>query len=149
MTAAGRAALLSILALMLFALSATVALAQGDAPARMSFDIDLLIKLSNSALSVGAIIYAFFATRREDVDERLKTGSDRMNRHEQRLQAIEQTLHDMPGRGELHALELELVRMNGTMGKVEALMTGHADIMKRLEAVVTRHEEHLLNGGKG
>lgn len=111
-------------------------------------DWDLALKAVSVALSMGAFGYAFFVNRRKDVDERFKTGSDRMDRHERRISVIEQTVQSMPGKDEMHGLQLELVKQTGAMNEMRAVMEGNAKIMARLETIVSRHEDHLLDGTK-
>ena len=88
------------------------------------------------------------AARFRDVRERMKTGADRMNRHELRLNGLEQTVRSMPGKEDVHALQLELARQTGALAEMSAHLAGSAKIMERLELIVSRHEDHLL-GGKG
>lgn len=113
----------------------------------MTFDLDLGIKLATFAISVTAMIYAFFVNRRKDVDRRFADGSDRMDRHEKRISTIEQTVQTMPVKDDMHALQLELVKQTGSLNEMRAVMEGNAKIMARLEAIVSRHEDHLLDGG--
>lgn len=114
----------------------------------MSFDIETALKLASLALSISAMVYAFFANRKKDVDERFKDGARRMDRHEGRIAVIEQTMQTMPGKDDVHALQLELVKQTGSLNEMRAVMEGNAKIMARLEAIVSRHEDHLLDGGK-
>ena len=115
----------------------------------MIFNIDTSLKLASFALSITAMVYAFFASRRKDVDDRFRNGSKRMDRHENRIAAIEQTVQTMPGKDDMHSLQLELVKQTGSLNEMRAVMEGNAKIMARLEAIVSRHEDHLLEGGKG
>jgi hypothetical protein len=54
----------------------------------------------------------------------------------------------MPGKDDMHGLQLELVKQTGAMNEMRAVMAGNAKIMERLEIIVSRHEAHLLDGGK-
>lgn len=110
--------------------------------------IDTGLKLANFALSIAAIAFAYVRTRRKDVDGRLHEGSKRMDSQEARIARLEQTVHDMPGRDETHRLELRLTEMAGSMNAMSASMSGQNEILARLERVVTRHEDHLLEGGR-
>ncbi|WP_349538351.1 DUF2730 family protein [Sagittula sp. NFXS13] len=95
--------------------------------------IDLAFKALTLSLSVGALLIAFFRTR-----------GDRMDRHEVRLQRLEQTVQGLPGKEDLHTLQLEAVKQTGALSEMRAVMAGNAKIMERLEIIVTRHEQHLL-----
>jgi hypothetical protein len=111
-------------------------------------DWDLVLKSAGVVLSLMAWIYAFFATRRKDLDRKLEEGRERMDRHSARIDRMEQTLQGMPGKDDMHALQLELIKQTGAMEKMAAVMEGNAKITERLEIIVTRHEQHLLDGGK-
>jgi hypothetical protein len=52
----------------------------------------------------------------------------------------------MPGTGDIHALQLELVKQTGSLAEMRAVMEGNAKIMARLETIVSRHEDHLIGG---
>ncbi|QBR36042.1 DUF2730 family protein [Leisingera sp. NJS201] len=104
------------------------------------------LALVTFAGSLGTAVYVWISGRRTNVDERFKQGSDRMDRHENRLISVEQSIKSMPTREDVHKIELAMERINGTMGRMEAVLEGNQQIMGRLENVVTRHEDHLLNG---
>jgi len=111
-------------------------------------DWDLFWKASGVILPLLTAIYAFIATRRKDLDRKLEEGRERMDRHSARIDRMEQTLQGMPGKDDMHALQLELIKQTGAMEKMAAVMEGNAKITERLEIIVTRHEQHLLDGGK-
>ena len=111
----------------------------------MNFEFDATITIP-LIVSLATLVFAWFRTRRTAVDERFKAGSERMDRHDSRIQAVEQTIKTLPDRNDMHQIELSIERMNGTMTKIEAVMEGNQQIMTRLELIVTRHEEHLLQG---
>lgn len=118
--------------------------------------IDLAVKLGNFAIAIGAVIVALVRTRRSAVDDRLKEvqtrlghGDERMDRHERRIGSVEQTIQSMPGRTDLHDVQIELVKLTGSLNEMRAVMEGNSNIMGRLEAIVSRHEEHLLDQGGG
>ena len=120
----------------------------------MTFNLDTTITLP-LVLSIVAMVLVWWRTRRSAIDERFvlvdrgfKAGSDRMDRHDLRLQALEQSVQAMPSREDLHSLQLELVRQTGSLSEMNAYMAGHAKIMERIEIIVSRHEDHLLGGGK-
>lgn len=114
----------------------------------MTFDLNTMLKVASFALSVGAIIYAFFANRQKETEARFKEGSKRMDRHEGRISSLEQTIQSMPGKDDMHKLQIELVKQTGSLNEMRAVMEGNSNIMARLEIIVSRHEDHLLDGGK-
>lgn len=118
------------------------------------FEFDLTVSLS-LIVSMIAMIVAVVRTRRQATEERFKLiegrlvdGSKRMDRHDQRIASIEQTVKEMPGKDDMHKLELQMARIGGTMERMEAVMEGNQKIMSRLELIVSRHEDHLLDGAK-
>jgi hypothetical protein len=104
-----------------------------------------LLQVLPILISLAALIVAVIRTRRSEVDTRFKSGSDRMDAHERRLQSVEQTVTGMPSREDVHRIDLNIERMNGALDRMGAVMEGNGKIMERLEIIVTRHEDHLLN----
>lgn len=111
-------------------------------------DWDLFWKAAGVVLPLLVALYTFVATRRKDLYDKLEEGRTRMDRHAARIDRVEQTLQSMPGKDDMHALQLELIKQTGAMEKMAAVMEGNAKITERLEVIVTRHEQHLLDGGK-
>lgn len=109
--------------------------------------LDDLKSLMGLILPIGGMIYTWIATRRKDVERRFKDGSDRMDRLDGRLSRLEQTVQGLPSREDIHKIELHMSRITGTMERMEAVMEGNQRIMGRLETIVTRHEDHLLQKG--
>ena len=65
-----------------------------------------------------------------------------------RLDAMERSIAAAPGREDVHALHIALADLKGDMKAMQATMEGNGKIMQRLETIVTRHEDHLLDGGR-
>ncbi|WP_127748505.1 DUF2730 family protein [Parasedimentitalea marina] len=122
----------------------------------MTLDYDLALKTLGVAIPLGGIIYTWFATRQKDVDEALKTvssrldtGSKRMDQHDLEIQALQQTVASLPAKEDMHRLELTMSDIGGEIKAIAAHIGAQRDVMRRLETVVTRHEDHLLDKGKG
>ncbi len=111
-------------------------------------DWDLVIKALGLILPVVAGIYTYVATRRKDVDAAFQANTARIDRLDARVVRIEDTIGAMPGKDDMHGLQLELVKQTGAMNEMRAVMAGNAKIMERLEIIVSRHETHLLEGGR-
>lgn len=112
-------------------------------------EFDLTVTLS-LIVSLTAMMFAWFRTRRKDldgkfdrIDERLTGGSRRMNTYDLRLQALEQTVDSMPGKDHLHRLEVALTEIGGDLKAMTASMNSVAESQRRTEAVVMAHEDHL------
>ncbi|MEM9788442.1 MAG: DUF2730 family protein [Pseudomonadota bacterium] len=96
--------------------------------------------------SIGTMIFAWFRTRRADVDERFKKGADRMDEMSDRITRLEQRIEALPARDDVHKLEIAMAEMAGEMKAMAASQRSTNDLMRRIETVVTRHEDHLLKG---
>lgn len=83
-----------------------------------------------------------------EAEARLSELERRAERHAGQIATLQQTLTAMPGHTDLHQLQLTLVQMGGDLKEMRAVMEGNAKVMARLETVVTRHEDHMLDGGK-
>ena len=110
-------------------------------------------------LGSAGTIWAFLSRGSKRNAERIMALDDRLdaaladigaraNQHESRISRIEQTIAALPAKEDMHALQLELARMSGHLGVINATMEGNAKVMSRLEAIVSRHEDHLLSGAK-
>lgn len=113
-------------------------------------------------VSLASTAYAVLAARRKDVDGKIASYAARLNekiesnraaiaaldrrmdRMDARQSQMEQTVAEMPKREDIHKVELQLSAMTGALGRIEAVMGGNNEIMKRLETIVSRHEDHLL-----
>lgn len=95
-------------------------------------------------LSFGSTLWAIFSGPARRNGSRLDAHATRLDAHELRLGAIDQTLRAIPAKEELHELELAMTRLQGEMKTMSEAMRGQAEIMKRVEALVGRHEDHLL-----
>lgn len=110
----------------------------------MTFDFEPTITMS-LVFNVVMVVVVWFRTRGDKVAERFKIGSDRMDRHDLRIAALERDVRNMPDKDSLHGLELQLTGIAGEMKAVAAIIQGNAKVTERLEAIVTRHEQHLLD----
>lgn len=117
----------------------------------MTLDLDTFLKIATFTMSSGALVAAWIATRRKDVETRMQAILNMMEAHrtrgdllEARIGRVEQNVESMPGQQELHRLELTLTQMAGNLNTISEAMNGQKEIMKRLENIVTRHEDHLL-----
>ena len=126
----------------------------------MSSTIDFTQLVTVSAgiltlLNLGTMVWMIFtgparklSGRVGDLESKVSEQDKRLERHAQQLVGLSQTVNTMPGKDQMHQLELALAGIRGDLQGIGARMEGNASIMKRLEDVVTRHEEHLLDGGK-
>ncbi|WP_339696089.1 DUF2730 domain-containing protein [Celeribacter baekdonensis] len=121
----------------------------------MTVDVISILAAVLTLLSIANILYTWWRTRDKDVEKRDKAiseqfrlGGERMGLLEGRVTIVEQALRGQPTRENLHELHLSLKEMQGEMKTMVAVMEGNSKIMSRLETIVARHEDHLLDGGK-
>ena len=113
-----------------------------------ALDLGPALALVLAALNIINILYTWWRTRDQNVEDRFKAGSQRMDRLDSRLASVEQTLRAQPTKEDMHALHLALRDMQGEMKAMAAAAEGTNKIMSRLEAIVGRHEDHLLGGAR-
>lgn len=113
----------------------------------MNIIFDTTIGLGLIATIVLAMI-GWIRQRNAAVDGRINNCAERLDRHETRLHALEQTLQALPGQKDMHELSLALSEMRGDMREMRAAMQGQAAMLGRVESVVSRQEEHLMTRGK-
>lgn len=110
--------------------------------------IELLREAAPYVLSLSAAVYAWFVTRRRDVDGRMNRHADRIAGMESRLASLEHTVGGLPGQTDLHSIALQLKELGGEMKAMSAQMEGQTDLLRRMDRTVELHEEHMLKAGK-
>ena len=111
----------------------------------MNFTFDLTVTLGTVAMIAIAVV-GWVKTRNAAVDKRIDGCGERLDRHENRIHSVEQVVQALPGKDDLHGLSLAISEMRGDMREMRAAMQGQRDVMSRLEAVVSRQEDHLMRG---
>lgn len=92
-------------------------------------------------LNFGLSVYSLLASGSRANKQRLDAHDSRHARHDERLSGIEQALRALPAKEDLHGLQLALSEVRGDLREMRA-------IMGRMETIISRHEDHLLDGGK-
>lgn len=67
-----------------------------------------------------------------------------LSRIESRLQSVELKQASLPTTEGMHKLELSMENMRGEVKSMAVQMKGQTEIMERLEAIVGRHDNHLM-----
>lgn len=109
---------------------------------------DLLVWISGLALilSFGGTVWTIFSGPSKKNGERITALTARLDDHGLRLSAAEQAQRSLPKTSDMHELELAMTRLQGEIKTMSAVMSGQSQIMERLETIVGRHENHLLDG---
>ncbi|PTE15947.1 DUF2730 family protein [Pseudogemmobacter blasticus] len=113
----------------------------------MNIAFDFTVTMGVIATVVIAIV-GWVRAGRKTVADKIDGLDGRLSRHESRLTAVEQTVTGLPGKDHIHDLRLELTEMRGELKEMRAVMEGNTKIMARVENIVARHEDHLLEGRK-
>lgn len=101
-----------------------------------------------AALAVGTTVWNIVNSGARRNAERLSGHGQRLVDHDQRITALEQAQSSMPTKDDMHALHLGVSEMRGDMKEMRAVISGSSQVMGRLEKIVTRHEDFLLDGAK-
>lgn len=97
-------------------------------------------------INFGAMIWNIFSGPAKAAQKKVDGLTGELSAHDLRIQRLEQTLQAMPSKDNFHELQITMTKMSGEMSVMRAVMEGNSAIMTRLEAVVTRHDEHLSKG---
>ena len=103
-----------------------------------------LSQLLNFALTV----FGLLASGSRSNADKIKAHATKLEDHGIRIGSIEQFHAMQPTTKDFHDLELVIEQLNGKLATMSAVISGNVAIMERLESIVSRHENHLLEGGK-
>ncbi|MCR9273232.1 DUF2730 family protein [Mameliella sp. AT18] len=114
----------------------------------MSYDlIKILLDGAALVISLVAMSVAVMRTRQSALDDRLKTGSGRMDDQDKRISSLEQTVASLPAKEDLHGLELRFGEFGAQLSRIETTVSSRSEETKRLYVAVERIENYLLNIG--
>ncbi|PCH70272.1 MAG: hypothetical protein COC12_08435 [Rhodobacteraceae bacterium] len=106
----------------------------------MQFDLTITAAL---LLNLLTLAFVWYRTRRQVVDERFHDGRKRMDSFDLDIAALKQSVAAMPGRDDIHELQMTMSEMGGDMKAMRANMKAVADSLARQESVSARHEDYL------
>ncbi|MEM8553988.1 MAG: DUF2730 family protein [Pseudomonadota bacterium] len=110
-------------------------------------DGDTLKWIGSTAISLFVAIFAWVRTSRRDEAARFTEITRRLDDHDRSLALVSQEIDGMPGRDEVHRLDLQLSELSGQLQTTNANLTGQRELMGRLETVVSRLEDHMRGNG--
>lgn len=113
----------------------------------MNFTFDLTVSLT-LIVTLALALLGWVRHQLTDVRKGFDTARSERAEIESRLTRVESTVDNLPGQKEIHGVQLTLANINGELREMRAVMAGNSQIMSRLENIVSRHEDHLLDGGK-
>lgn len=100
----------------------------------------------STLINFGTVIWNIFSGPSKKNGARLDAMSITLTALEQRISASEQTQRALPSKDDIHELELSMERLKGEMKTLSQVMAGQSQITERMEAILNRHEDHLLQG---
>ena len=68
----------------------------------------------------------------------------RLDRHADRITALERAVSGLASHDDIHGLQIAVEKQTGTMREIRAFMDRDTETVARLDAKVTRIEDHLL-----
>lgn len=110
--------------------------------------IMLWVAALSMLVSFGTAIWNIFSGPSRKNAERLGAQGKELDALAARVASLEQAQRVMPTKDDMHALHLGMSEMRGDLREMRAAMDGNMKVMGRLETIVTRHEDHLLEGSK-
>ncbi|NTT88507.1 DUF2730 family protein [Tabrizicola fusiformis] len=98
----------------------------------------------STVINLGTVVWNIFSGPSKKNGARLDALTAEMSAQGQRLTLMEQSHRSLPSKDDMHELEMSMERLKGEMKTMSQVMAGHGAIMERVEAIVARHEDHLL-----
>lgn len=102
----------------------------------------------STLINFGTVIWNIFSGPSKKNGARLDAMAATLTGLESRISTSEQTQRTMPSKDDIHELELSMERLKGEMSKLGQAMLAHSENNSRIEAILTRHEDHLLQAGR-
>lgn len=102
----------------------------------------------STLINFGTVIWNIFSGPSKKNGARLDVMAAALTGMDQRLSAVEQNQRVLPSKDDMHELELAMERLKGEMKAIGQVMAGQTAIMERMETIVGRHEDHLLQSGR-
>lgn len=90
-------------------------------------------------LNFGLTLWSLLASGARQNKAKIEEHDARLGRHDVRLGGVEQALRSLPAKDDMHGLQLALSEVKGELRETRA-------IMARMEDIISRHEQHLLEG---
>ena len=102
----------------------------------------------STLINFGTVIWNIFSGPSKKNGARLDAMATVLTALEQRITASEQTQRALPSKDDIHELELSMERLKGEMKTLSQVMAGQSAITERMESILNRHEDHLLQSGR-
>ncbi|WP_419787230.1 DUF2730 family protein [Pseudodesulfovibrio sp.] len=111
--------------------------------------LDLILRILQVVFLpiVGLLIKLILDQRKSQKEEQKANAKDHTD-FEKRLSAAEACLKSAPTEEAIHDLALTIEKFGGSLRVAVEKIEGVDRLVTRLERIVTRHEDYMLNGGK-
>ena len=103
-------------------------------------DLQAWLGVLSLILSLGTALWVLFSGPSRKNATRLDDHAGRMNRHEARLQSLEQEVRSMPSKDDMHNLQESLTRMEGQFAVLN-------ERLAPVKAIAERMQELMLDRG--
>lgn len=110
----------------------------------VSLGFDLTVTMATIVTVVLAIL-AWSHTRWKAINGRIDAQTERLDRHEGRLQSIETALNHLPAKADMHNLQLGMSEMQGDTREIRTAFAALEARSTRQEVVLQRLEDFLLH----
>lgn len=125
--------------------AADVAQVVAAAPADTSVQVlNLWALVMLTFTNLGVVLWNIFSGPSKRNAAKLEEHGRAIDGHGQRLSVMERVQKDMPSRDDIHRMALTMTEVKGDIKAMRVEVEGNMAIMERLEAIVSRHENHLL-----
>lgn len=119
-----------------------------------------IVAVGNFLITLGTLLYAHSVKRSQathdqiakvetKVADEIKVQGIRTERHAERIQRLETRVDGVPTSEAIHELAISVERSNGDLRAVTARLDGWEGAFKRVENMINRQEEFLLQLGRG
>jgi len=111
--------------------------------------LDILLRiLQVVVIPIVVVLVKLIRDQRKDQREDQEANAKAHAAFDKRLTTAEACLKNVPSEEALHDLALTIRSFGGDLRVAVEKIEGMGRIVGRLEKVVTRHEDYMLNGGK-
>jgi len=95
----------------------------------------------NTALALGAIVYAWVSREGREAHAEVKTQRDKIETLEDRVSKIEGEISHLPDKDTAHRMEIAIARLEGRLEIMD-------ERLKPVAAMATRMQDYLMESGR-
>lgn len=107
----------------------------------MAEEIRAWLSLVSLVLAVGGIIYTWITARAKNNSSEILAIKEAQKHHDRRIQNIESELKHLPGKDEVHKLNIAVTEMRGTISTIGNQISTANLSMARIENYILQKEK--------